>query len=59
MGDSLEATAVLPDVAQAPVEKVVAYIRYRIYDSMQEPLPLHTMRKTSVADPDPRVFGPP
>jgi hypothetical protein len=28
MGDSLEATAVLPDVAQAPVEKVVAYIRY-------------------------------
>jgi hypothetical protein len=39
MGDSLEATAVLPDVAQAPVEKVVAYIRYRIYDSMQEPLP--------------------
>ncbi len=29
MGDSLEATAVLPDVAQAPVEKVVAYIRYR------------------------------
>jgi hypothetical protein len=39
MGDSLEATAVLPDVAQAPVEKVVAYIRYRKYDSMQEPLP--------------------
>ncbi len=41
MGDSLEATAVLPDVAQAPVEKVVAYIRYRhrIHDSMQESLP--------------------
>jgi hypothetical protein len=46
MGDSLEATAVLPDVAQAPVEKVVAYIRYRIYDSMQEPPPLHLMSKT-------------
>ena len=28
MGDSLEATAVLPDVAQAPVEKVIAYIRW-------------------------------
>jgi hypothetical protein len=28
MGDSLEATAVLPDVAHAPVDKVIAYIRF-------------------------------
>ena len=31
MGDSLDGTAVLPDVAAAPPEKVVAYLRYDEY----------------------------